>query len=152
VPLGALLVSWAVGWSIGMVVILATMFALSFGGAFWWLGRLAGTTTPGTSSGTFNTVTLAILAQDSALPDTATIFRRRSQTKANVSLCNQSDYSRALSISIENAPALSSSVESEEYTKGDDRSSRIMSWFLFFIQMHCSTRLSCTSMSMLLRN
>jgi hypothetical protein len=36
VPLGALLVSWAVGWSIGMVVILATMFALSFGGAFWW--------------------------------------------------------------------------------------------------------------------
>jgi hypothetical protein len=36
VPLGALLIGWAVGWSIAFVVILATVFALSFGTAFWW--------------------------------------------------------------------------------------------------------------------
>jgi hypothetical protein len=36
VPLGALLVGWAVGWSIGFVVILEMVLALSFGVAFWW--------------------------------------------------------------------------------------------------------------------
>ena len=36
VPLGALLVGWAVGWSIGVVVIVAACLSLGFGVAFWW--------------------------------------------------------------------------------------------------------------------
>ena len=35
VPLGALLIGWAVGWSIGVVVILAACLSLGFGVAFW---------------------------------------------------------------------------------------------------------------------
>jgi hypothetical protein len=35
VPLGALLVGWAVGWSLGVVVILLAGLALGFGCAFW---------------------------------------------------------------------------------------------------------------------
>ena len=35
VPLGALLVGWAVGWSIGVVVIVAACLSLGFGVAFW---------------------------------------------------------------------------------------------------------------------
>jgi hypothetical protein len=35
VPLGALLVGWAVGWSLGLLVILLAGLALGFGWAFW---------------------------------------------------------------------------------------------------------------------
>jgi hypothetical protein len=36
VPLGALLISWAVGWSLGVLILIAAGLSLSFGVAFWW--------------------------------------------------------------------------------------------------------------------
>ena len=35
VPLGALMIGWAVGWSLGVVVIVAACLSLGFGVAFW---------------------------------------------------------------------------------------------------------------------
>ena len=36
VPLGALMIGWAVGWGLGVVVIVAACLSLGFGVAFWW--------------------------------------------------------------------------------------------------------------------
>ncbi len=36
VPLGALMIGWAVGWSIGIFILTAACLSLGFGVAFWW--------------------------------------------------------------------------------------------------------------------
>ena len=35
VPLGAVLVGWAVGWSLGVLILIAACLSLGFGVAFW---------------------------------------------------------------------------------------------------------------------
>jgi hypothetical protein len=35
VPLGALLIGWAIGWSLGLLILLAAALSLGFGTAFW---------------------------------------------------------------------------------------------------------------------
>jgi hypothetical protein len=35
VPLGALVIGWAVGWSLGMLILIAACLSLGFGVAFW---------------------------------------------------------------------------------------------------------------------
>jgi protein-S-isoprenylcysteine O-methyltransferase Ste14 len=36
VPLGALMIGWAVGWGTGALILIATCLSLGFGVAFWW--------------------------------------------------------------------------------------------------------------------
>jgi hypothetical protein len=36
VPLGTLLVGWAIGWSLGLLILLAVALSLGFEVAFWW--------------------------------------------------------------------------------------------------------------------
>jgi hypothetical protein len=36
VPLGALVIGWAIGWGVGTLILIAACLSLGFGVAFWW--------------------------------------------------------------------------------------------------------------------
>jgi hypothetical protein len=36
VPLGALVIGWAVGWGLGVLILIAACLSLGFGAGFWW--------------------------------------------------------------------------------------------------------------------